>query len=279
MSYGIRVSKEGKEVSSTDIRDFILHSDYSMFKIHTVSSGNITINSGVQTGSVDIAHNLGYVPAFLVYEDGQLFPSTVTAYATTEKIHIAKDLGSPYNQTTFYGNNNDWYDDRFGSRRYVDFGNVDYAHNGALRFGNVTVAQGAAVSSAVIDVTCVSRVDGGENVKFKVYGIDEDNTGDFSSSPMGRDKTTAFKTMDQDIIPVGESFGIDVKDEVKEIVDRANWAYGNNMGFLYFDNGTTNGNKMEDNDEGTYPLLTIVVTGTGSVTYYYKVVVFKDRIA
>ena len=280
MTFGAKVVKEGKDVSSTDIRDYILHSEYSMFKISSILTGQIKINAGVQTGSVDINHNLGYVPAFLVYENGALLPETVSSYADTTKIHIAKDLGSPYNQTTFTGNNNDWWDDHFGSRKYVGFGQRDsYAHQGALRFGSVSVAQGATITSATIDITCIARTDGGSNTKFKVYGIDEDDTAAFENQPMGRDKTSAVTTMDQDIIPIGEAFGINVKDQVQEIVNRNNWENGNDMGFLYFDNGTPDGNYMEDNDSGTYPLLTIVVTGTGSITYNYKVVVFKDKIA
>jgi len=57
--YGIKVSKDGKDVNSTDLRDFAIHSGTRSPMIHSVTPG--TGNSGT------ITHNLGYLPFHMVY--------------------------------------------------------------------------------------------------------------------------------------------------------------------------------------------------------------------
>lgn len=72
MSIVFKVSKSGKDVSSTDPNDFIMHSDYNSFQILSegVRTGQ-TVNSDPKTFT--IAHNLGWIPAvmaFAKYPDG-----------------------------------------------------------------------------------------------------------------------------------------------------------------------------------------------------------------
>jgi hypothetical protein len=64
---GLKVSKPGKAVASTDPRDFTLHSQYNIPKIATEGSGTISINNVTYLNSVNITHNLGYKPQVLLY--------------------------------------------------------------------------------------------------------------------------------------------------------------------------------------------------------------------
>lgn len=56
-----RITKPGKDTSSTLLDDFYLHSDYPLLKVH--SFGTFTTNI---IGEATITHNLGYKPFFIV---------------------------------------------------------------------------------------------------------------------------------------------------------------------------------------------------------------------
>jgi hypothetical protein len=64
--YGIKISKPGYSIPTADLKDQILNSSANSLKIWMTGSVNI---SAVQysTVVVDVAHNLGYAPFFLVY--------------------------------------------------------------------------------------------------------------------------------------------------------------------------------------------------------------------
>lgn len=107
-----------------------------------------------------------------------------------------------------------------------------------FRFNNVTVPQGATINSAKITI----KASGESNYQYylKIYGIDEDDTADFSSDPTGRTKTTAAIDWDQNgYLDETEYDTSDIGTIVKEIIDRAGWASGNDMGFLILDDGST----------------------------------------
>lgn len=59
--YGLLVSLPGKDVSSTDKRDFSIRSDLRQLMVH--KSGYTT----TATSGVEVDHNLGYKPLFFVY--------------------------------------------------------------------------------------------------------------------------------------------------------------------------------------------------------------------
>ena len=65
-NFGIKISKEGFDVKTCDKKDQILNSEANSLKIWM--TGNINI-SAVQnsTVSVNVAHELGYPPFYLVY--------------------------------------------------------------------------------------------------------------------------------------------------------------------------------------------------------------------
>ena len=66
MAIGLRFTKPGKDISSTDPRDFTIHSDYNILKVAEEGYGSFgAVAGGEQT--VDISHNLGYKPIVWYY--------------------------------------------------------------------------------------------------------------------------------------------------------------------------------------------------------------------
>jgi hypothetical protein len=117
---------------------------------------------------------------------------------------------------------------------------------GGMRFTNITIAQGVTVFSANINIFLDAKGAAAGNLLLKTYGIDEDNTADFSGSPFGRPKTTAVTTQSLSLPAAGNYVGINVKDQVNEILGRGGWSSGNAMGFISEDNGSPNDVYMED---------------------------------
>lgn len=280
MTTGIKVTKATKDISSTDIRDFILHSDYPMFKIDTVSSGSITINAGASNGTTTISHNLGYVPAFLVYENNSLFPRDIDCYATTTGITITRKLGSPYNQIEY--ESEQMVFEKGTENYYMIAGNIAVLGGGggsAIRFTDISLNKNESFLSADFEWKNVLTTSGSD-IKFKIWGIDQDNCSSFSSysDANGRTKTTAVRTKTQSPNTNEFNFGDSWTSIIQEIVDRANWANGNDVGFVFNDNGT-------DSDKGLFMSKSygtekgiLKITRSGSLTTNYKVVIFKDKI-
>ena len=66
---GIKISKPGKSITSTNIKDFIFHSDYPTRNIKLRDSLNVT-SSDAQFPSFVTAtytHNFGYIPQFMAF--------------------------------------------------------------------------------------------------------------------------------------------------------------------------------------------------------------------
>ena len=64
---GIKVTKPGKDASSTDPRDFTIHSEYNILKIAQEKLDSHTFDSLPQEWFKTISHNLGYKPVVLFY--------------------------------------------------------------------------------------------------------------------------------------------------------------------------------------------------------------------
>lgn len=116
---------------------------------------------------------------------------------------------------------------------------IGHTRKGGLRFVNVNIAQGTSVYQAILYIRIDDvEVDNDANIKFKIYGIDEDNTANFGSNPFGRTKTSAYISKEWGS-PTDQSWGgCDVTSIVNEILGRGGWSSGNAMGFLIEDNGT-----------------------------------------
>lgn len=66
MDYGIKVAKNGKSITSTNIRDYTLHSSINMLKIFKEGFGTKSVTTGV-VATTDVTHNLGYKPMVFSY--------------------------------------------------------------------------------------------------------------------------------------------------------------------------------------------------------------------
>lgn len=101
--YGIKVSKPGFDVFTATGNQLIFKSDTDLIKV--VLSGTVSLSSTWTT----IAHNLGYVPQFLVFVNdsntNKTYLGTASWYAgvaraNTSNIYIKKKNAS--NDTAYY---------------------------------------------------------------------------------------------------------------------------------------------------------------------------------
>jgi hypothetical protein len=71
MDYGIKVTKDGKEVDSTNSLDYILDSKYPNMFTYKFGTGSYTFADASQSaGTINIAtipHGLDYIPSYVVY--------------------------------------------------------------------------------------------------------------------------------------------------------------------------------------------------------------------
>lgn len=131
---------------------------------------------------------------------------------------------------------------------------------GFFRFLNVTVPQGATVSSATLTLNIIS-VAGTPNTT--LYGVDADNAAAFADPgnlPSAATKTTA--SADPDPAATGTKV-ITITTIVQEIVDRAGWASGNAMAFVVdVHAGGTNYWLAEDYEDAGTAEATLDITYT-----------------
>lgn len=294
MDYGIKTTKAGYNTTETDIRNIIFSSKYSMLKYHSDNSGTATISPGETGCFTNFTHNLGYVPAFIAYHDypdgemryipgiprGVGYDAHLYAYTDTTKVRcgLLFDTGT-YNQylQEASGTTNYWDEYQNQSNFWVLGQKNGNIRNGAIRFTSVTIPQGSSISSAVLSYFTEFESTGEPNVVYsRVYGIDEDNTATFTSSPMSRTSTSA-STDDTCPLPSGYH-DVSVTAIVQEIINRAGWASGNALGFKLYDNGSADQNWVED-DQPTSDNTTLTITYGSSTTINFRVIIFKDKIA
>jgi len=290
---GIKVVQVGANIDTTDIREILMSSQYSMLKYHSDNTASVTLVPGDSDKYAEISHALGYVPAFIAYIkiDGVQyfinpprasdFTSYPYAWASSSVIRCgyAYSVGA-YNQMVKNpSSGTDYWYDGLGINGLILVGNyTGTAKNGALRFPSVTIANNETIVSAFLNYSVEYKGAGTGDMKIKTYGIDEDNTSSFSSSPMGRPQTTAVTTQDVSLPPAGQGFGINVKGQVEEITTRAGWVSGNAMGFLVFDNGSPLNVWVED-DYGTGVDANLTIVYGSNKTVDFRVIIFKDRIS
>ncbi len=115
----------------------------------------------------------------------------------------------------------------------------------ALRIQNISINQGQSIVSAILNFY-VGAKNGSTDLFYRIVGMDEDNTADFTSNPLGRPDTTAQPTGRVALPSVGNGWGANVKSVVEEITQRGGWSNGNSMGFKLYDNGSANGVRFND---------------------------------
>lgn len=295
--WGIKVTAPGYGVETTDIRNIIMSSKFGMLKYHDDLSDSVIFAPGDYHQYHDFAHTLGYVPAYLAYYkwDGKTYNINAGAatgvggsvysysWADTTKVRVGIVFtGSPYNGRNYSDTMEDCYDENTGSRIGYRVGKDDGTNlNGALRFVYVNIPKDATIVSATLSLVVGYRNGSNTDISFEVFGIDEDNTGDFGgANPMGRSATTAKKYYKGNID--NTRFDVDVKAIVQEITTRGSWASGNAMGFTVrnYQSETPNNIWWEDDiNSGTDSYLTIVATYGSSLTMGMRTIIFKDKIS
>lgn len=139
-----------------------------------------------------------------------------------------------------------------GANGVITFGNQAASNRqSAGRFTSVNLAQGTVVNSAKIYFYVESVGIGSGNIKGIVYGINEDNTSSFTSSPMARSRTSTSVGIDT-AFSVGNYFSVDVTAIVNEILGRAGWVSGNSLGLMVFNNGSPLDVYMRDTVINSY---------------------------
>lgn len=107
MTYVARLARPGYNYDDADPRNLIFSDEYNNFKIHAQGATTITIAASGTTATKNIAHGLGYAPAFIAFSESQnagyeayrqlmnffsIVPGTdhlgVAMYATTSNIVI-----------------------------------------------------------------------------------------------------------------------------------------------------------------------------------------------
>jgi hypothetical protein len=65
--YGMKISKDGDDVTTAADKDLVMTSKFNQFKIFAQGSFTVTVAKNTAYGYTDLIHNLGYVPGFLIY--------------------------------------------------------------------------------------------------------------------------------------------------------------------------------------------------------------------
>lgn len=296
-NWGIKVSAPGYGIETTDIRNIIMSSKFPMLKYYDDLSSSVTFAPGDSHQYHDFAHSLGYVPAYLAFYkwDGKTYNINAGAatgvgggvysysWASSSIIRVGMVFtGQAYGRNTFYQTMVDCYDDRSSSRIGYRVGRDDgNLLKGAVLFNNVTIPKNATIVSAVLSNVVGSREGSNTDIKYDVYGIDEDNTNDFgSNNPFERTKTTATRYIQGNIN--NSRFDADVKSIVEEITTRSGWSSGNRMGFTMTptDSSPDNVNFEDDINSGSDSYLTVVYNTTStSMVMGMRTIIFKDKIS
>jgi len=288
---GIKVVNAGTSIQSNDPRDIIMSSKYSMFKYHSDSTVTLTINAGDSNVYGTISHNLGYVPAFICYQNTigdpygyQAMVPNQSYYQSQYQDSSAKMgtqnlvvgyhfLTQPYNQVKFPPTASYWElgDDTV----HCVVGNVGgIGCSSATRFNSITLNNSQSIVSAQLE--WINNFSGttNQNTKFITYGIDEDNVQSVDTS---KPKTSANTVQEQPKTSGFFNFSTDVTSQVQEIISRAGWSNGNNMGFILENNSSpTDAYIGGASLDFSYVILTIQLPGSTSVTF--RGIIFKDKI-
>lgn len=286
------VAKNGFGYNDADIRNIMFHSDYKLLKQFVELTGSLSFDADNLEKTLSINHNLGYVPAYIpfvnrpdvyddyiekysllnIYADGALGSLSLDSYVDSTKILFKASVPDtfhvyspfPFGYPDMYSNNGS-YNLTFGKEG-------SDGRDGAIRFYDVNILKNTPITGATIEFWISEKGSSTSDAKLKCWGIDEDDCGEIWEN-LGREKTTAYTTQN---VAAGASsyFGINVTEQVREIIARNGWSANNHMGFYIFNDGSPDNTFRRDYDYLTY----LKITLSGSYTMYFKAVVFLDKI-
>ena len=90
--YGEKISRSGFDVKTATDKQLVLTSKFKTFTIASSGSGNAIVLSGNYRERLEVAHGLGYVPAYAVY--GKI--STETEYKKVPYTSAKFDISYPF---------------------------------------------------------------------------------------------------------------------------------------------------------------------------------------
>lgn len=130
--------------------------------------------------------------------------------------------------------------------------NGDTYSSGA-RFSNVTISQGATISSATFKLTPSTTYNSSPNViKYHVSGENADNSSAFSTSVSMLNATNRPRTTSncgpwtQSSITINVEESLDVTNCVQEIINRSGWTSGNALSIIIDTHSDTNDSEWQD---------------------------------
>lgn len=143
------------------------------------------------------------------------------------------------NENTFAAGNvvNHYWSSQDGAGYYWVGDRSDNSRNGAVRFPGVTGSGNCNEAQMYLHVDDASSNSGAMDLD--VYGIDEDNTADFSSDPMGRSSTSAKVDWFLDRPAENVFVNINVTSIVNEVRSRGGWSSGNALALKTYESGNT----------------------------------------
>lgn len=294
---GIQFVKKGASIGSGNLRDLLLDSRFKMFKFHSDDIRTLTITNGQSTALATFPHGLGYVPAFLTYMgdnthiyqvpyrkiwgppiEGGASDDHYFSYADATNIYIGYKSNRLAGLQTYYAS--DYWSTWFDSSGYFTVGRdaSNNAHDGAFRFTDIILSGSDTIIRAKIQIGTDYKEGSTSNViKFKTLGIDEDNTGNFGSYPMSRNKTDAYSSNERTVpYNYGDNVEVDVVSQINEIKARGGWASGNALGFIINENSGATDAEMGSYPDGYGTKLELIKSGTSDIDF--RVIVFKDKL-
>ena len=181
--------------------------------------------------------------------------------ATWGPTSIAADADDVYDQTAAL----------VTTASYV--GNNGEALAMGFRFLNVTVPAGATIDSATLTLRARNLYGTVTFVHGTFYGFDTDDApawNDAGGEPSVVTRTTASLAFDPAAWVTDTDYTYAVKDLVAEIVARAGWGTGNDIGIVCVNNGSTSGSfvRVYGYGEAVTETLTIAYTeASGGLTF------------
>jgi len=110
MTYGIKVAKTGKSVTSTNPDDFIFNSEYETIKIYDEPAvgSSVSVGAGSST-TVTITHNLGFAPMCWLFTElatghyycGVCLPSKADGFPSGYA-YVGPNSAETYSDTTYF---------------------------------------------------------------------------------------------------------------------------------------------------------------------------------
>ena len=293
---GIQFVKTGKSVGSNNLRDLILDSRFKMFKFHSDDIRTLTVTNGQTTALATFPHGLGYVPAFLAFMGDA---SGITqmpfrkiwgppnldlmtddhwfAYADATNIYIGWKGNYMAGLEQYYAS--DYWSTWFDSNGYFTVGrdSGNNPHDGAFRFTDIVLNGADTLIRAKLQIGVDYKAGlTSKFVKFRTWGMDEDNTQSFNN-PMGRPKTDAYSSTTRSVpYNYGDNVEVEVIDSINEIKARGGWATGHALGFIINENSGDADAEFGSWEGGYGAKLELIKVGTSSVNF--RVIVFKDKL-